>query len=116
VFCKNEFSKLIICVFAVRDLRERARDDADVSVRTSRGVPQVLRQDDPDGGVAAAASAALRHLQVQDPAAEAGRHRRRHPPHLRLAVLHGGGGKVGGAGLRLPLLDVFGNLLALRYN
>lgn len=53
-------------------MRECKGDDADVAVRPPRGVPPVLREDDPDGRQPAVAAAALRHLPRQDTAAAAG--------------------------------------------
>jgi hypothetical protein len=53
-------------VFSVRDMCERQSHDADVSLWSPRRVPEVLREDDPDGSVTASVASALRHLSCQD--------------------------------------------------
>jgi hypothetical protein len=58
-------------VFSVRDLCERQSDDADVPVWSPRCVPEVLREDHPDGVVAASVASTLRHLSCQDSTTEA---------------------------------------------
>ena len=50
---------------------ERQGNDADVALWSPRRVPEVLREDDPDGRLAASVTPALRHLSCQDPTTEA---------------------------------------------
>lgn len=86
---------------SVRDMRERQSDDADFSLRSSRRLPEVLREDDPDGSVPASVAPPLRHLSREDPPAKAERrHGRGRPPtDVGVALLCGqqilGGSKLG---------------------
>jgi len=67
------FCSLQLVLFAVRDLCERQGNDADVPLWSPRRVPEVLREDDPDGRIAAFVAPTLRHLSCQDPTTKAER-------------------------------------------
>jgi hypothetical protein len=54
-------------LFPVCDLHQRQGDNADSPLRPSGRLQEVLREDHPDSGVAATASAQMRHLQSEDP-------------------------------------------------
>jgi hypothetical protein len=56
---------------SVRDMCECQSDDADVPLRPSCGVPEVLREDDPDGSVSTVVAPALCHLPREDSPTEA---------------------------------------------
>jgi hypothetical protein len=75
----------LFCV-SVRDMRERQSDDADVPLRPSCCVPEVLREDDPDGSVSTAVAPPLRHLPRQDSSAEAKRRDVRGRPSADVSV------------------------------
>jgi hypothetical protein len=100
-------------MISVRHMCERESHNADIPVQPPGGVPQVLRQDDPDGRDAAHVAAALCHLQVKNPSPQAGCHWRHLTAHLCVAVLHGGGQQVGSACFSIPLLHVFRSFFAL---
>lgn len=55
----------------MRDMCERQSDDADFSVWSPSGVPEVLRQDHPNGRVPEASTPQVCDLPCQDLAAEA---------------------------------------------
>jgi hypothetical protein len=110
-----------VCLFAVRDMCERQGNDADVSLRSPCRVPEVLREDHPDGRVAASVAPSLRHLPCQDSTTKTERHncRRRPSPDVGVALfcgrqvlgrpqlsfqLHDGYQQVGCTGFRLQLL------------
>lgn len=111
-------------MLAVCDLRERQGDDADVPVRSLRRLPQVLREDDTDGGITATATSALRHLPCQDPETEADAAAQDlAAARLRLLLRHGRqdlgralGQPVqhGCTQLRVPLLHDLGLFLSIR--
>lgn len=54
------------CVVAVCDLHQRQGDDADISLRPSSRLPEVLRQDYPNRCIATSASTQMRYMQSQD--------------------------------------------------
>lgn len=78
-------------MISVRDMRQRQSDDADVTLWPPGRVPEVLREDDPDGSVAASAAPPLRHLPRQDTTAETERGdcRRRPSADVGVALLCG---------------------------
>lgn len=106
-------------------LRQRQGHDADVAVRSLRGLPEVLREDDTDGGVSATATSSLRHLPCQDPETEADAAAAQDlaAARLRLLLRHGRQdlGRAlrqpvqhGCAQLRVPLLHDLGLFLSIR--
>ena len=78
-------------LFAVCDMCERQGNDADFPLWSPRRVPQMLREDDSDGCVAASVAPALRHLSCQNPTTKAERDdcRRRPSPDVSVALLCG---------------------------
>ena len=67
------FCSLQRVLFAVCDMCQREGNDADVPLWSPRRVPEVLREDDPDGRIAASVAPALRHLSCQDTTTKAER-------------------------------------------
>lgn len=105
-------------------LRQRQGHHADVTVRPLRGLPEVLREDDTDGGVTATATSALCHLSCQDLETEADAAAQDlAAARLRLLLRHGRQdlGRAlsqsvqhGCAQLRVPLLHDLGLFLFIR--
>ena len=62
--------KQFFSVVSVRDMCERQSDHADIPLWPPGRVPKMLREDDPDGSVAASAAPPLCHLPRQDPPTE----------------------------------------------
>jgi hypothetical protein len=106
---------------------ERKGDDADLTLRTPSGLPEVFRENDSDGSVPETPSASVRHLPCQDPEAEAERSPQRIPfvlecartflfqqvldPALSLQLLH----DRTGAQFRVPLLNDLGIFNLIRF-